>query len=89
MEGVQQLVRLQSSSHDCECSRDLQTKLHPSLLKPADVIGRSGRKVITTCSPKHFELMIELGASEVYDYVCLNFSHPNNSPHLSNHFRSF
>lgn len=30
---------------------------------------RSGNRVITTCSPKHFDLMKELGADEVYDYV--------------------
>lgn len=29
----------------------------------------SGRKVITTCSPKHFELARSRGADEVFDYV--------------------
>ena len=29
----------------------------------------SGLKVVTTCSPKHFDLVKELGASVVYDYV--------------------
>ena len=45
-----------------------QARLAPS--KTADVVSRSGRKVITTCSPKHFALMKELGADEMYDYVC-------------------
>jgi len=30
---------------------------------------RSGLKVITTCSPKYFGMMKDLGADLVYDYV--------------------
>lgn len=30
---------------------------------------RSGMQVITTCSPKHFDLVKRLGADLVYDYV--------------------
>jgi hypothetical protein len=33
------------------------------------VLHRSGWEVITTCSPKYFDFVKELGASLVFDYV--------------------
>ncbi len=89
MEEVQRLVRSPSSSRDCEYSRGLQVDLHFVSVNSVDLLGRSGRRVITTCSPKHFELMKELGANEVYDYVCLQGSHSNITKHSSDRFCRF
>lgn len=82
MEGAQQLGRSPFSSQNCECGQGLQR--HSRFwLKAADLDARSGRKVITTCSPKHFALMKELGADEVYDYVRPK-PPPSRTPNLFN-----
>ena len=71
MEGAQQpepsLFNLQNCEYSCSTVYIGETAVNIP-------ISRSGRKVYTTCSPKHFELMKSRGADFVYDYVCADYT---------------
>jgi NADPH:quinone reductase-like Zn-dependent oxidoreductase len=72
MAGVLRRERLPSSLRSCKSS----TGCFLRLLADGGATGRSGYTVVTTCSPRNFDLVKSLGADAVYDYVCIFSGRP-------------